>query len=419
MARAAMPKRSKKAKMTRTPKFVDEKYTGPEPDWDGSDKWTAEKYYKTRSRIGFYYNYFFASKDGATWILDWMKKNEYNKADIACVKAVPDSYIGITFAGMCRALNKGMPSSHPGLAEYIETLPGVGENAMRDAVVIVREKIAELIERGRVILSEKKEVEVSTKNIYKPSIQELLRDKAFSMTEELEEFVDGFDNKKETLKEFDPLTILQKQEAKANHANIIRKQYVNELNELIELTTPPKRMNAEQTELHEQLKEGFAHLSKSEIQALIDMYKSIVDACDMIVQQGKVNRAPRKKKPISKEKLVANFKYMESHNDTKSVSVKPIDLLGAVAAIVYNVKTRKLGIYVAEDAAGFNIKGTSLIGFNETQSVQKTLRKPAEQLGVFKKITKRSLQKEFDVIKSVETKMNGRFNDQTLILKVF
>jgi hypothetical protein len=29
------------------------------------------------------------------------------------------------------------------------------------------------------------------------------------------------------------------------------------------------------------------------------------------------------------------------------------------------------------------------------------------------------LQKEFDSVNSVETKMNGRFNEQTLILKVF
>mgnify|MGYP000642417780 CR=1 FL=1 len=60
----AIPKRSKKSKAVRTPKFVDEKYTGPEPEWDNAEKWSAEKYYRERSRVGFYYNYFYTYKDG-------------------------------------------------------------------------------------------------------------------------------------------------------------------------------------------------------------------------------------------------------------------------------------------------------------------------------------------------------------------
>ena len=47
------------------------------------------------------------------------------------------------------------------------------------------------------------------------------------------------------------------------------------------------------------------------------------------------------------------------------------------------------------------------------------MRKPAEQVSQFKKVSKRSLQKQFDEVKSVETKMNGRFNEHTLILRVF
>jgi hypothetical protein len=170
---------------------------------------------------------------------------------------------------------------------------------------------------------------------------------------------------------------------------------------------------------YEQLKEGYRHLKKSEVQSLVDMYRSILDACDMIEQEGKVNRAPRKKKPVSKEKLVAKVKYCISDEATKSVSIKPVDLLGAVAALVYNTKTRKLGMYIAQDEAGFSFKGTSLLNYDENKSVQKTLRKPLEQLSPFKRIAKRSLQKEYDSIKSVEIKLNGRFNDQTLILKVF
>jgi hypothetical protein len=415
----AIPKRSKKSKAVRTPKFVDEKYTGPEPDWDNAEKWSAEKYYRERARVGFYYNYFFTSKEGKPWILDWMKRNEYKKEEISAVKSLPDSAFSIAYAGLCKALLRGMPPYHSGLNEYISTLRGVGENSMRNAVDVVKEKVANYIEQGKLVRTEKKEVEKAKAKVYRPSIQELLREKASEMTEEIEVFIDSFDYKKSSLKSFDPLSMLRKVEAKGMHAKKIRGFYQREYDELFEVLNPPKRMTDAKKDDYDQLKEGYSHLKKSEIQALVDMYRSILDACDMIEQEGKVNRAPRKKKPVSKEKLVAKVKYCISDESTKSVSVKPVDLLGAVAALVYNTKTRKLGIYVAQDEAGFSFKGTTLLNFDESKSVQKTLRKPAEQLSPFKRIAKRSLQKEFENIKSVEIKLNGRFNEQTLILKVF
>ncbi len=65
------------------------------------------------------------------------------------------------------------------------------------------------------------------------------------------------------------------------------------------------------------------------------------------------------------------------------------------------------------------LKGTSIQGFDPKKSVSKTLRKPKEQLAKFKKVAKRSLNKEFDAITTVEVKLNGRFNVHSLIIKVF
>jgi len=416
VARTPLPK--KKKQTVRTPKFVDEKFTGPEPEWDGAENWSAQDYYKERVRTTFYYNYFYTQKEGKPWVLEWMKRAGYKKDEISAVRAVPDSYVSMTVCSYCRALVRGMPEEHSGLKDYIATLPGVGENALPNAKQFVAAKIKEYLERAKTIKVEKEEKEPK-RDVPKQSVQELTREKAFAMTEELEEFIDGFDYKKTTLKDFDPLSVLRKNEAKPLHANIIMKLYKKEYDELIELTNPPARMTAEKKADYEQLKEGYNHLKKAEIDSLVAMYRGILDACEMVVNEGKVNRAPRKKKPVSKEKLVAGVKYCVSHEETKLVSAKPIDLLGAVAALVYNIKTRKLGMYVAQDAAGFSVKGTSLIGFDEDKSVQKTLRKPVEQLAVFKKVARRGLQKSFDEIKSVETKMNGRISDQVVIVKVF
>ena len=416
---AIATRKKKSSRNTRTPKFMDEKYTGPEPAWDGSESWSAEKYYRERCRIGFYYNYFYTSKEGKPWVLDWMKKNGYKKEEISAVRAVPDSYIGIGYAGLCKALNRGMPPTHPNLTEYLETLAGVSNTSMGDAIEVIKKYLVGVIAHGKSIASEKQEEEEVKKKSYRPSIQELLRDKAVEMSAEIEDFIGGFDYKTSTLKEFDPLKILRKEQAKANHTRYIKIFYKGEYEEILELLNPPKRMNDAKKEDYEQLKEGYSHLKKAQIKSIHDLYKSILDACEMIENEGKAQRKPRIKKAPSKEKVVSKVKYQLSDENTKSVSLRPVELLDAQAVMVYNTKTRKLGIYVAEENQSMTFKGTTLIGFDEKKSVQKTLRKPTEQVPEFKKIAKRSVQKSFDDIKSVETKMNGRFNEQTLILRVF
>lgn len=100
------------------------------------------------------------------------------------------------------------------------------------------------------------------------------------------------------------------------------------------------------------------------------------------------------------------------------MSVNPIELLDAKEVWVFNTKTRKIGKYVADEHAGsLSVKGTSIVGFDPKQSVQKTVRKPEETLRDFKKAGKVKLRKFLDEINAVEIKLNGRFNAETVILK--
>ena len=64
------------------------------------------------------------------------------------------------------------------------------------------------------------------------------------------------------------------------------------------------------------------------------------------------------------------------------------------------------------------ICGTTIIGFDETKSIQKTLRKPADQLKDFKGAGKVKLRTFLDDIKTTDTKLNGRCNPETVLLKV-
>ena len=47
------------------------------------------------------------------------------------------------------------------------------------------------------------------------------------------------------------------------------------------------------------------------------------------------------------------------------------------------------------------------------------MRKPAEQLKSFKGNAKTKYQKAFNEIKTTDTKLNGRFNENTIIIKAF
>ena len=134
--------------------------------------------------------------------------------------------------------------------------------------------------------------------------------------------------------------------------------------------------------------------------------------------EAKVNRAPRAKKPTDKVKVVSKLKYLKQDEKLKLVSINPIDIIGSKELWVFNTKTRKIGKYVAGEFAELSVKGTTIVGFDENKSIQKTLRKPEEQLKEFKAAGKVALRKFLDDIKAVDIKLNGRINEETILLKI-
>jgi hypothetical protein len=111
------------------------------------------------------------------------------------------------------------------------------------------------------------------------------------------------------------------------------------------------------------------------------------------------------------------FKKLMEFLDLKLKGTNPEDCIGATDVWVYNSKTKKLGVYRGQYTGCLGIKGNSWIGFTETSSVQKTLRKPLTQMAEFQTLGKNQLKKWFDSIKSVEHRMNGRGNEYTLIMR--
>ena len=230
------------------------------------------------------------------------------------------------------------------------------------------------------------------------------------MTEEIEKAYESFNQDPENFdpKAFKVLNLLKSQQAKAAHARIIKEFYARDLAELEELASGKGC---------EQLKEGYSHRSKKQIRNFITFLQEIQNACTMLMQEAKVNRAPRAKKAVSVDKLVAKLKYKKTDEPLKLVSINPTDIIGSKELWVYNTKSRKLGKYVASEYMELGVKGTTITGFNESLSVMKTVRKPEEKMKEFKAAGKVQLRKFLDEINATEARMNGRINEEIILLK--
>ena len=189
-----------------------------------------------------------------------------------------------------------------------------------------------------------------------------------------------------------------------------------------------KKMTEEQQDDYAQLKEGYSHIDAKQAKSVLEMYQRIVDACDIITAESKSQRKPRKTKVKSADQLVKKLNFKLSDTNYGIASIAPEKLIGANIALVFNCKNRKIGLYYASnvdplkmgrEGSGFSVKGTTLTGYNEAKSVQRTVRKTDEFLPQIKKTTKSKTEKLFQTLKTTETKLNGRFNNETVILAVF
>ena len=165
------------------------------------------------------------------------------------------------------------------------------------------------------------------------------------------------------------------------------------------------------------LVEGYSHLSKNQLKQCVKFCETVINDCNSYVQLKKVERKPRAKKAVSPEKLTRKFKFMREFEELSLKSEPVVKLVNATEAWLYDTAKRKL-IHVMSDShiGTFSVKGSAIVGFDTLATVQKTLRKPAEQIKAVTGGGKPAARKAFAEIKSTETKYNGRGNENLIIL---
>jgi len=371
------------------------------PKWDGAESWDGEKFTAYFREALKYYRLESSGKELKPKVIDWMGRNGYNKNDIQSFKQTADSRCGLTMGAIAACLIKGMPESHPGF------------NKGRNSADWLRKEISDVTAQGKNDeVAEEKETKVIKTPAQVYNIQDRIREQAGQMTEEIDLAIDNWIIDAEAFdpKAFKMVSLLRGKGAKAAQARYIKSFYQRSMDELHELASG----NAD-----EQLREGYKHQPRKNVKKLIDFYESIMAACEQITQEAKVLKKPRAKKAKPAEELVKKLKFKTIDDKLGVVSVPAAGLIGAQGAVVYNSKTRKIGVYISKTSAGLNVKGTSIIDFTE-KSFQKTLRKPDVQLKEFKEQnTQKRIETWFQKIKATETMLNGRMNADIMILKVF
>ena len=404
-----------------------------EPSWEGWEEWTGEQYHRANqhARAWYYENY--KPADLYPAVEAWMTQNGYTKEQVQQVKAAPTHALSITGGITAKLLMNGMPDYNKKHDEFWQSLAGT-MGTMAPATDFLKKRVNEAMDQGAYIVTQKKQEEVEKKDVYVPTIQERIRDQARIQAEELEEWLDGFisDKKNFDPKGFDFKKHFQKTGVTQAHARNLKGFYENELVDFQELERFPtagqlKKMSEHEQDQWAQLKEGYAHLKKADIKMFTTAIEELMTALDFVIDTAKATRAPRKAKPKSATKIVEKLKFLKVDEKFKLASINPDQIIGASELWVFNVKTRKLGKYVAKnpdptgmgrDGSGLQVKGTTILAYDEAQSIQKTLRKPTDQIKEFKGAGKVKLRKFLEDIQTTDTKLNGRCNPETILLKV-
>lgn len=394
MAKTTKPKKAKTKRITSV-SIRENKAKDHSPTWDDHEGLSDLEFTRRYHDAIEYYNLEFSGKDLKPQVIKWMKDNEVDPNKINSFKKTKDWRCSVIVGAIASCLLRGMPAIREGF------------NKGKDTSKWLVSKIDEIISHGA---NDSNDDDAPTTAA--PSIQERVRETAIRMVEDIDEALEQFHLNPDKFdpKALDILTNLKVKQVKPAHARIIKDFYSTELAELEELANGAKDPD---------LKESYSNRNKKQIRNFISFHKEIQDACTMLMQEGKVNRKPKAKKPIAKDKLVAKLNYKKTDESLKLVSINPTDIIGSKELWCFDTKTRKLFRYIADEMEGpLTVKGTSVMGFDTAKSIGKTLRKPAEQLSELKKAGKVALRSFLDKINAVEVKANGRINANQILFRV-
>ena len=346
---------------------------------------TQEDYRVTLSKALCYYNANLENKERVKTVMNYLKKN--NKPYYDVLSDAPD-YEFMTLGSLLTIKNKGeylSPEHEADLKNKLDAL--YAKYTLKAAAAPAEDDTP--TQKPPVVSVEQRVIEAARKQ-----------------SEEIDYAIDAFFKHKKT--DFSTKSYLIANGISGAVAKRIGEYYKSTLVELEEAIEGKD----------EQLVEAYSFLTKTELKRFRDMIASIVEDCTNATLAAKANRAPRVKKAKPPAKQVEKLKYLAEFPELGLKSVHPTKIVGAQQLWVYNTKNKKLGVYYATGSSGFSVKGSSLLGWDPEVSSQNGLRKPADIIPQVLEGGKLQLQKILGKLTTINTKLNGRLNAETILLRV-
>jgi len=166
-----------------------------------------------------------------------------------------------------------------------------------------------------------------------------------------------------------------------------------------------------------QLNEAYASYGKRGVKQMVGFWEQAISDINNYGLAKKNERAPRKKKAISPDKMVSKLNFLKTFPELGLTSIDPVMIIRSSQLWTYNSKTRKLGQYVVSSTSTtFEVKGKKILNADPIASVQKTLRKPEKQLAEFASMGKPARIAWFKKIKATETKLKPAIHKEAILL---
>lgn len=367
------------------PRSSDTNVMGGEPAWKSQP---TENRISALSHAFSWYNYFYGKKDARDMIVNYLESHG-RKADVKTLKGVPDSAIRLTTGWLCRMSMVGLQLDEH---EQIKL-----DNLLQEILTSKQEEVVES--------------EPASDAPSRPNIQDRLREKVGECMGELEGLFDEFIASGAKLNaDYKPVSLMRSMNIAPQMVSLIKDKWTRKLEEF-ESAVEGKDPD---------LAKAYDYLTKTQLKACVKFCELVISDCGSYVQIKKVERKPRKVRAVPPEKKAAKFKHMAEFAELKLKSLPPAQLVEKSEAWLYDTKKRKLIHIVADEYAKvFTVKNNSIIGFSTVETLQKTVRKPAETLKALTAAGKPAARKIFKDIKTTETAFNGRGTENLIILKAW
>ena len=363
------------------PKSPDTKYVGTEPTWRSQP---TEDRFATLTRAFNWYGYFYGKKDAKEFAAVYLDAHDRTK-DAKKVRAMPDSQMRMTAGWLCRMSMMGLQLDEH---EQIKL-----DNLIAELLAVKEEKVEEVKDDAPA----------------RPNIQDRLREKVSECLGELDGQFDEFIAAGAKLNaDYKPVSLMRSMNIAPQMVSEIRDVWARKLAEFEDVVAGKDA----------DLVKAYDYMTKTQLKSCVKFCELVLSDCGAYVQIKKVERKPRKVKPVSPEKKAAKFKICTEFAELKLRSLPASQLVDKSEAWLYDTKKRKLIHIVADEyTKTFTIKNNSVIGFNTLETLQKTVRKPAETIKALSAAGKPAARKIFKDLTTTETAWNARGTENLVILR--